>query len=188
MKKFLLGCLMVAFVGCNSDPTPVAPDANPVPSSVQQQQPVVKDTTDPSVPPVSADGSSVVTVPANKTISSQPAEVKCPPVVKKAVAKHVVKKHVKKHVKRHRPHKGVILVPKKDCDCAKVAPVPVAPGVEAKPVPGPSQVEKQPYQYWIHGEKDVEKAPPVGESEKDRCVRTGGWWNIAVPYCEYQMP
>jgi hypothetical protein len=25
-------------------------------------------------------------------------------------------------------------------------------------------------------------------AEADQCSRTGGWWNTAVPYCEYQNP
>lgn len=28
----------------------------------------------------------------------------------------------------------------------------------------------------------------MSESAKNHCTLTGGWWNSAVPYCEYQMP
>jgi hypothetical protein len=175
MKSLLLGLILAVAVGCSPtpDPTPT-PDPNPVPSAVAPE---------PSAP--------VVVVPADKTISSQPA-VKCEPVKaqkKVAVVKAAkAKAKVKKHVKRHRTHKGVILAPKKGCDCHTVAPVPVAPGVVVAPKSTPAPAEKQPYEYWLKGTVEPKAVDPVGESEKDRCTRTGGWWNIAVPYCERQMP
>lgn len=172
MKRFVaVAVLVMLFSACSPDSQPVSQDQPvPVPSGSVESGP-------------GAVGQPVVVVPADKQVSSQPAE-KCPPVVKKAVAKkHAKKIVVVKKVKKHRKAGAVVVVPKA-CDCPKpsaVAPVPA-------PVPGPSQVEKQPYQYWLHGEKDPVVVPPVGESEMDRCTRTGGWWNTAVPYCERQMP
>lgn len=174
MKKSIvvLGALAFLFTAC-ADPAPV-PDANTntVPSA---------SVTTPAEPIV-----------VQKEIGSQPAGKdaavpKCEPekkIVKKVVAKKapVKKAVVKKHVKKHW-HKAPAVV--KPCDCP--APVVIVPKASAPKVADPVVKEKEPYEYWLKGHRDPKAVEPV-ESEKDRCSRKGGWWNTAVPYCEFQSP
>lgn len=95
-----------------------------------------------------------------KVISSQPASTEVPKCEPVKKAKAAVVKHPKAKTKR--AHKAAVVAP---CDCAKPAA-----GHKVTPKAAPTT------------------APVVGETAIDRCTRTGGWWNTAVPYCEYQNP
>ena len=134
------------------------PDQSQAPTGTYAA-PTASGSVDSTAPTISRPQTPVVVVPANKEISSQPTDVpKCEPVKKKV--------GVAKHVTpaRHRHHKKI------------VAPnVAVVPKTATTVIPPAPAATGQPYDL-------------VDESAKDRCTRTGGWWNIAVPYCEYQMP
>lgn len=183
IRVVLCGLALSALAACSKDPAPVVVTP-PEPVVVTPPAPVVT----PPAPPVVIVPDCIKPVPKVKAA-----------VVKKVVKKAAVKKH---HVKKHyRHHHAKKVVPVQPCNCPKAAlvaptPQPGAPLIER--LPGNPVVvapKSSPAVVVVPRAVAPEPQPPVPpvvvvpeNPAKRHCERKGGWWNIAVPYCEYQMP
>ncbi len=98
-----------------------------------------------------------------------------------------------------RPQTPVVVVPANKEISSQPTEVPKCEPVKAKKKVGVAK-HVTPARHRHHHKKAVTVVAPnaavmpkktsdsIGDAAKDRCTQTGGWWNSAVPYCEYQMP